>query len=186
MHFARALRGFARGGRALLIGLALVSAGVTGVHAAVPADFTLKAVGADKEFKLSETKGKFVALHFLLKTECPICIRHTNDYFLRADEVPGVEHVFIKPDDEGDITKWARSLEAATSAGLVIYRDPDAALAGQAGIPGGYKFHGEEVHYPALIILDGDGKEVFRHVGKSNADRYKFDDFKAKMGELRP
>ena len=30
------------------------------------------------------SKGKFIALHFLLKTECPYCIRHTSEYFEKA------------------------------------------------------------------------------------------------------
>jgi len=37
------------------------------------------------------------------------------------------------------------------------------------------------VHYPALVLLDSSGKELFRYVGKSNSDRMKPDDFMAKL-----
>ena len=43
-------------------------------------DFTLFAATTAKSFKLSEVRGKYVALHFLLKTECPVCLRHTQQY----------------------------------------------------------------------------------------------------------
>ena len=47
-------------------------------------DFTLTSVTDKSTFTLSKSKGKFVAIHFLLKTECPYCIRHTSDYFDKA------------------------------------------------------------------------------------------------------
>lgn len=66
-----------------------------------------------------------------------------------------------------------------------IYRDPDAGLAKQFGIPDGYAFHGQTVHFPALVLLDPEGKEVFRYVGKHNGDRLGFDALTAKLAELR-
>ena len=51
--------------------------------------------------------------------------------------------------------------------------------------PGGYRFNGQTVHYPALVLLDPAGKEVFRYVGKSNADRFSYDQFAAKLTELK-
>ena len=49
--------------------------------AQLPGKIKLKSATDNKEFNLAIEKGKFVALHFLLKTECPYCIRHTQDYF---------------------------------------------------------------------------------------------------------
>ncbi|MEO8377036.1 MAG: YHS domain-containing (seleno)protein, partial [Candidatus Sumerlaeota bacterium] len=120
--------------------------------------------------------------HFLLKTECPFCIKHTRSYLENADKVADVEQVFIKPDADEEITKWAGKIDPKTLP--TIYRDADAKLADQFGIPGGYSFHNETVHYPALVILDPAGKEVFRYIGKANTDRYTFDKFEAKMAEL--
>src|SRR3954464_6071066 len=110
-------------------------------YAEPPKDFTAPAIAPP--FKLSEARGSFVALHFLLKTECPFCIKHTQDYTARAAEVPGVIHVFLKPDEPAAILKWlsdAKSSSATTRP--VIYQDAGGKIADQFQIPGGYKFHG--------------------------------------------
>ncbi len=57
-------------------------------------------------------------------------------------------------------------------------------LATQNNIPNGYAFHGQVVHYPALILLNEEGKEVFRYIGKNNSDRYSFEKLTAKIQEL--
>src|SRR4051794_2713306 len=116
---------------ALLLGVARTPA--------TPADFTVAAVDGSKAFKLSEAKGKYVALHFLLKTECPYCMKHTHDYAQKAATVAGVTQVFLKPDTDEEIKAWSEKLNANSPAGgPVIYRDPDAKLATEFGIPDGY------------------------------------------------
>lgn len=148
-----------------------------------PNDFTVRSATGTNVFKLSEAKGKFVALHFLLKTECPYCIRHTHDYVKKSADDSRVVHVFLKPDTDAEIKTWASKL-GEDSLKVTIYRDPDAALAKAYNIPDGYKFHGQSVHYPALVLLDANGKGVFRYVGKSNADRLAYEKFAAKLKEL--
>jgi len=59
------------------------------VHAAGPEDFTVTSPIDGKTFKLSEARGHYVALHFLLKTECPFCLRHTAGRS-RADSGPKI------------------------------------------------------------------------------------------------
>jgi peroxiredoxin Q/BCP len=41
------------------------------------------------------------------------------------------------------------------------------------------------VHYPALLLLDPDGKEVFRHIGKNNGDRVSVDRLQEIVAEQR-
>lgn len=152
-----------------------------------PKDFTVQSPTHGRTFTLSEAKGQVVALHFLLKTECPFCLKHTHDYAAQAASMPGVAHVFLKPDSEEEIKKWAAHLQKNQLKELpVIYRDPNANLAQAFGIPHGYAFHGQTVHFPALVVLDSTGKELFRHVGKSNADRMSVGDFKARLAKLLP
>ena len=103
-------------------------------------------------FTLSKSKGTYVALHFLLKTECPYCIRHTSEYFEKATSLQNVIQVFIKPDEEKEIKEWVSKLKSNNS--LPIYQDLNAKLADQFKIPSGYQFHGQVVHYPALILLN--------------------------------
>jgi len=152
------------------------------VHAANPTDFTVESPTHDTTFTLSEQKDKLIVLHFLLKTECPYCIKYTNDYAKMARKTPDVLHLFLKPDSADEIKVWTGKLNTDDLNSLpVIYRDPDARLAKEFDIPDGYKFHGQTVHYPALVLLDSSGKELFRYVGKSNSDRMKPDDFMAKL-----
>jgi peroxiredoxin Q/BCP len=148
-------------------------------------DFTISSVTDKSAFTLSKSKGKFVALHFLLKTECPYCIRHTSEYFEKATTLPNVVQVFIKPDGEKEIKEWANKLTSTEASTFPIYQDKDARLADQFNIPSGYQFHGQIVHYPALILLNEKGEEVFRYVGKNNSDRFSFDKLKAKIEELK-
>ena len=153
-----------------------------GALAAAPTDFTVTSPIDGKTFKLSEAKGRYVALHFLLKTECPFCLRHTAEYSMKAPTVAGVTHVFLKPDSDDEIRSWAGKIKAPAQP--PIYRDPDGKLATEFGIPDGYKFHGQTTHYPALVLLDPTGKEAFRYVGKNNTDRYPWEKFAAKIAEL--
>ncbi|MDP2982047.1 MAG: redoxin domain-containing protein [Candidatus Latescibacter sp.] len=156
-------------------------------------NFIVYEANGPRSFILSRARGNFVALHFLLKTTCPYCMKHTYEYAVRAHEVPGVHHVFLKPDTDEEIKAWSGLMDASYAVKTdsscyvppIIYRDPDAALAIVFAIPTGYAFHNQVVNYPALVILDPYGKEVFRYVGKSNADRYTFDQFITKMTELR-
>ena len=161
----------------LVVGLTIVTAQA----ADAPKDFAVPSAVGGKAFKLSSAKGKFVALHFLLKTECPVCLRHTHTYLEKAPELPEVTQVFLKPDTDEEIKKWARDIAKESP----IYRDANAALAKAYGIPDGYQFHGQVVHFPALVLLGPDGKEAFRYVGKNNGDRFSFDQLKAKLVELK-
>lgn len=146
-------------------------------------DFTLTSVTNKSTFTLSKSKGKYIALHFLLKTECPYCIRHTSEYFDKASTLNNVVQVFIKPDSEDEIKTWANKLKSSNT--LPIYQDANSKLAEQYNVPNSYQFHGQVVHYPALILLNEKGDEVFRYVGKNNSDRFSFDQLKAKIEELK-
>lgn len=148
-------------------------------------DFTVEAPSTGQKFRLAEARGKYVALHFLLKTECPVCLRHTREHHRRSAEVADLLPVFLKPDAAEEIKAWTGKLGEEATSQPVIYRDPDAGLAKQFGIPDGYAFHGQTVHFPALVLLDPEGKEVFRYVGKHNGDRLGFDALTAKLAELR-
>jgi peroxiredoxin Q/BCP len=151
---------------------------ITGFSAMIsgqnPSDFTLFSATDDSQFNLKEARGKYVALHFLLKTECPVCARFTHEYAENAHQLPNVVQVFIKPDTEEEIRQWTGRLSSEDLERFRIYRDPGAQLAKEFNIPDGYEFHNQVVHYPALVLLDPSGKEVFRYVGRNNRDRFGF------------
>lgn len=153
--------------------------------APVVEDFTVQRVNGFDAFTLSDARGKWVTLHFLLKTECPICLRTTVTYATRAHEAPDTIQIFLKPDDPQDTMDWLSKYPPGAKGAPAVYRDANAQLAERFGIPGGYKFHGEVVHYPALIIIDPQGREVFRKVGTSTYDRMDFDDYLAQLDQLK-
>ena len=172
----------------ILVGLLFIAGSTDGKEA--PQEIVLHQADGNAVFKLSEAQGKYVALHFLLKTACPHCIRHTHEVWQRMGEMPDVVQIFVKPDTEEEIKKWSLRLgrkfeEGEADALPVIYRDPEAGLAKRLEIPFGYKFHGQIVHYPALVLLGPDREEVFRYVGKNNGDRYSFDQLKEKVAEVK-
>jgi len=153
-------------------------------NAAPPDDFTVKSATDKSSFTLKEARGKFVAIHFLLKTECPYCLRHTQDYISKSGTLPNVVQVFLKPDTDNEIEGWASKIPAEMLAKAPMYSDANAKLAEAFDIPDGYKFHGQEVHFPALVLIGPDGKEVFRYVGKSNGDRLPFETLAEKVAEF--
>ena len=154
------------------------------LHAQDIKNFTLHSVTDSSSLTLTSLKGKFVALHFLLKTECPFCIRFTNEYNEKSASLLNVTQVFIKPDGEKEIREWMGKLKNDSSLKIQIYQDLDGKLADEFNVPSGYFFHGQMVHYPALILLNEAGKEVFRYIGKNNSDRFSFDKLELKMKEL--
>jgi thioredoxin-dependent peroxiredoxin len=165
--------------------LALLICNTTAARAENPSNFTVKSPLDGTKFELKENRDKMVVLHFLLKTECPYCLRYTHEYALLAAKTPGVVHVFLKPDADSEIKSWVSHLDSKDLKTLpTIYRDPDAKLAKQFQIPGGYQFHGQSVRYPALIVIDKTGKEAFRYVGKNNGDRMSVADFTKKLESL--
>ena len=60
-----------------------------------PKDFKVKSATDDSTFELSEHKGQTVVLHFLLKTECPYCMRYTHEYAQIAEKNSDVVHVLL-------------------------------------------------------------------------------------------
>ena len=168
----------------LFLGLSLAWASAAAKAEVV--EFSVESPAEGKVLKSSELRGKYVALHFLLKTECPFCLKHTHDYAKKAATLPNVAQVFLKPDSAEEIKAWAAQLKGEPEfPAVTVYRDPDAALAKKLKIPDGYQFHGQSVHYPALVLLNEKGEEIFRHLGKNNSDRLSFEKLAAKVAELK-
>jgi len=166
--------------------LFLIIASVISLEAQNPKDFTVESAFGNSKFTLSKNEGKIVVLHFLLKTECPYCLRHTHEYSVLASTMPDIIQLFLKPDSMEEIRAWVGKISKEGLSELpMIYRDTEAKLASQYGIPDGYHFHGQVVHYPAMVVLDAHGKELFRYIGKDNTDRLSVNDFTKKMKELK-
>ncbi|MBL9129389.1 MAG: redoxin domain-containing protein [Verrucomicrobiales bacterium] len=171
----------------LVVVLGFLSCLVPGVAAPepkpVPVDFEVRSPVDGRVFRSVEARGKYVAIHFLLETECPYCLAHVREFAERAAAWSDLVQVFLKPDGDEEIRRWATRLGKEGRSSIPVHRDPGAELAKKYRIPGGYRFHGREVHYPALVVLGPDGSEVFRYVGKTNADRMSFAEFRKRWAE---
>ena len=145
------------------------------------------ATGADAGavFDTKAAKGKWLVLDFLLQTACPFCARRVGEYAAiqsKIEKDDSTQLIIIKPDDAATIKAWTEQFKVK---GPMIYRDPDALLAGTLQIPGGYQFHGQAVHYPATLIVSPEGKVVWANVGKSNSERCKVEDVLAALDGFR-
>jgi len=170
----------------------LALAHVSGASQTDFAEYPLHEVGGDRTVTLDALRGQWVALHFLLRVDCAYCLLHVKSYALQSETRPEVRHLFIKPGTEEAIVRWAEGFEGEDAPGLPefqrppIYRDPRAALASRLGIRHGYEYRDDRrMHFPALILLNPDGDEVFRHTGENTADRFRFDQFAAWWDAMR-
>lgn len=144
-------------------------------------DFSLPAITRGEDFVLSdalgESDGQWVALHFLLKTDCPLCLTYTMRFHESREQLPGVSggpgvrHVFIKPDDPRIAARWVKTARVFAKDLPTIHRDPGASLAKKLDVRFGHRFHGETVHYPCLVLIDPQGRERYRYTGTSTFDR---------------
>ncbi len=136
---------FARG--VLSAGLTLIAAAQV---ASAGTDFELRS--GDKSFKSRQAARRVNALHFLLKTECPYCLRYAQEYAAQAPSVAGVTHIFIKPDAEADIAAWQGSSQRPGRQASDLSRRRRQGRAA-FGLAADFDFHGTKSNHPALILL---------------------------------
>lgn len=147
---------------------------------ATPTPFTVG--DPARQFNSASARGQFLAVHFLLPTDCPFCIREIREYVESAPTLAGVRHIYVIAHAPDGFAEWIKTVPDAEA--LPIYRDHDAQLSKEFKIPGDYHFHNAVMTYPALVLLDAQGREVFRYVGKKNSDRLRFATFAARVAEL--
>lgn len=135
---------------------------------------SLSAITDHHTFSIADAKGKYLALHFLTKTDTPECTAFVRDTLRAAPTVAGVLHIFIKPDSEGEVKNWAAQFNDDASA---IFLDPDSALAKDLKVPDGLSINGTSSTYPATIVFSPAGTELFRYEGKAHHDHITFEAF---------
>lgn len=169
----------------LILSLVVVALFQMGAKKVNPVDFTLQSATDTSKFVLSQHRGKYVALHFLIAKDDMHCTLQTGEYAFKCDKLPDVVQVFIKPNYKEAIAKWASNVPDMVLNKFQIYYDPEAALAKKYSVKNGLIYNGESMPYPTTIILDGTGKEVFRYTGTTNFDRFPFDKLAEKINELK-
>lgn len=145
-------------------------------------NFTVRDVFEEETFVLSEARGNYVSIHFLLETNCPNCARHVENYLRDASSFPLTKQIFLKGGEPPEIVEWMNGLDVTLPpiSKLLIYRDPDAKVAESFAVP----VKSGHVKYPAFILIDREGREIFRYVGISKWDYYPLESFRDRMDEL--
>lgn len=152
--------------------LMLALAALIGAQAAPVPDFIAKQSGGSEiRFKLADHRGSWVLLDFLLPGDSAVEREHYADYEKGLDRLVfghNLKPVLFKPDADSAIADWWAGLP---SNRLPVFRDPEGKLSRALKIPYGNKVGEEITLYPALVLLDPEGNEAWRKVGKSSEDR---------------
>ncbi|MCA9450342.1 MAG: redoxin domain-containing protein, partial [Candidatus Omnitrophica bacterium] len=154
----------------------LVLLGVIGISYAAQAGFVPDFIaqqcgGSEIKFKLTDHRGSWVVLNFLLPGDNPTGRDLYSDYEQRLDELiygHNIKPVFFKPGEKSEIANWWESLD---SNRIPVLQDPNGKLSRALKIPYGLKSGDQITLYPTTLLLDPEGNEVFRKVGKSIEER---------------
>jgi FKBP-type peptidyl-prolyl cis-trans isomerase len=168
--------------RFVLAPILIVASATSGVAQKRVQDFKARQCGGDEAlFQLSAHRGTWVLLDFLLPVEDATEAAHYTAIESKSAQLL-YEHnilpVFLKPNETEATAKWWGSLPTHS---LPIFRDPDGKLASALGIPKGVFLMAGPAHYPAAILIDPDGNEVWRKTGKKAADRVDLETLRAEI-----
>lgn len=141
---------------------------------------TLAAATDGHAFSITDGRGHYLALHFLTRTANPTCATFVREYLARAATLAGTNHIFITPDEPAEVKAWSSQFNAGASA---IFIDKDGALARDLHVPGGLTIGSLTSNFPATIVFDPEGKELFRHIGKAYDDHLQFAAFSDRLAE---
>jgi peroxiredoxin/YHS domain-containing protein len=129
-----------------------------------PADFEFRA--GDDSFRLSEARGKFVAIHFLPAVDCTECLEYVNASMRLQDESAGLVQVFVIPAADESVLAFRTTVERG-GATPRVYADTDGKIAAEFGIQ---NLENTSQRVPATIVIGPDGTESFRYAGAHGTD----------------
>jgi len=154
----------------ICLGLFLLHSETTIASGDVP-NFRVKQCGGDERiFQLSEHLGSWVLLDFLPPSSSTAENAFYTVVEASAEQLMRQRNlvcVFLKPNEEREVVSWWKSFPRHT---LPVYRDPEGKLAEILKINPAQPGDGS-ARPPATLLVDPDGKEVWRHLGKA-ADDY--------------
>lgn len=143
-----------------------------------PTHPAVTAVADDRSLSIDDLKGSYLALHFVGATTSPAGAKFVRDTISNAPSVAGVMHLFISAEPAAQVKAWA---EQFGDSAKMVFVDKDGGLAADLGLKAGSSagVTGE----PATIVLDPEGKELFRSVGAGLDDYLSFDRFARQMAD---
>jgi len=138
----------------------------------------LTSAGDGHTLSIDDTRGKYLALHFVSALGSPEAAKFVRETASNAPGVAGVTHAFVSAEPVEQVRAWGEQFgeEAA-----MIFVDKDGALAANLGVSTGASTGG--AHYPTTIVFDPDGKELIRSVGNGPDDYLSFGRFARQMAD---
>ena len=134
---------------------------------------TITAANDDHPFALKDAKGHYLALHFLPAGDTPEDAAFVREYLKAAPTAAGVVHAFIRP-QTGDAKAWASQFADASR----VFVDHDSKLAADLGV---WKDQKESTRFATTVVLDQDGKELFRLSGTPARSHVSFGSFASRL-----
>lgn len=152
-----------------ILSVALVA---TAMEAAKVPNFRVKQLGGqDEVFQLSQHRGSWVWLEFLLPSSSGVEKERYLVLAASAEKLFENENlllVALKAGKKEDLEAWWKSLPQNS---LPLCRDPRGQLASALRIKKGRTDDGKPLDAPATILVDPEGGEAWRFVGKDPKDR---------------
>lgn len=149
--------------------LALTTSALAGPADASKTQSRLTSLDGSRTFEAHSAKGSYLALHFLPAAagEAKAHADVVRDFDERLSSLAGLQTVFVTATNG----TWTSSLGDASR---LVFLDSGNALATELGL-------GATLAAPTTIVFDTDGRELFRHAGKSEHDHVSFADFEARF-----
>jgi len=144
----------------------------SGARAATVPDFIAKQCGGNEiKFKLTDHRGSWILVDFLLPGDREADRNHYAEIEKNIDRLvygANLKTIFFKPDSESETAEWWAALP---SNRIPVLLDPSGKLSRALKVPYGLKLDDQITLYPTAILLDPEGNEVWRKVGKTPEDR---------------
>lgn len=131
----------------------------------------LVSVEKGERFTVESARGRHLALHFYAEIGTRHCEEAVRDVLRGLPTLAGIEHVFVVTAEPGEARSFAARF--GREAGR-FYLDSNHGLARAFLLP---DLSAVPATAPATIVLDPEGKELFRAVGAHAHDHLSFADF---------
>jgi YHS domain-containing protein len=148
-----------------------------------PADHAVDFTVGDsaQRFRSRDALGRYLAIHWLPPGACESCARRVGEFAKSIPTLAGVRHVFVRSMGSAEFDAFLGEIPDA--AALQIHRD-DGTLASLLKLGSAAESGSREASSPALVLLDPQGREVHRWIGRSVEEGPSFASLAAKLGQL--
>jgi peptidylprolyl isomerase len=150
-------------------------------------NFRVKQAGGEgKIFQLSDHKGSWVLLDFLLAEPNPADAEHYRVLSASAEQLAASREVVIALFSAAPRERTVGWWSERENPNLPIYQDPEAKLSQALKIPAGLELaEGKTGHYPATMLVGPDGLVYWTRIAKDAQDRASLEEILAVLADAQ-